>query len=211
MRKKINKNNKTKNLIFTTTLDLLRKNGSLILKDISETANVNIAAINYYYGDKDNLIKEVITSELKNLKAGINELATNCINNPGNPKDDLTKILAYMYDFAIGNLGLLKYIFSANNKQIAEETIYLYIHEISLDTDFMDNVMKLFNVLIPNYSIKSYNVKYTQLISTFAFPIVMELDILKIDFTYFNSILDDDFRKKYIQQLCETFFIECKD
>ena len=69
--------------------------------------------------------------------------------------------------------------------------------------------MKLINIILPNHSIKSYSIKYTQLISTFAFPIVVELDILKIDFTYFNSILDDNFRKQYIKQLCETFFLDC--
>ena len=205
--KKTNKNNKTKELIFNTTLELLRKNGSLILKDISETANVNIAAINYYYGDKENLIKEIISSELKKLKIKVTEFANQAVANPGNPKQDLYNVIDYLYDFAITNMGLLKYIFASNNKQISEEAIYLYIHEVALDTEFMDNLMAFGNAVIPNHSIKSYNVKYTQLISTFAFPIVAELDLLEIDFKYFNSIFDPIFRKKYIHQLCDTFFI----
>ena len=95
--KKTNKNNKTKELIFNTTLELLRKNGSLILKDISETANVNIAAINYYYGDKENLIKEIISSELKKLKIKVTEFANQAVANPGNPKQDLYNVIAKSY------------------------------------------------------------------------------------------------------------------
>ncbi len=66
------KNNKTKTLIFQTALKLLRKNHNLTLKDISSSANVNIAAINYYFGDKENLIKDIITDQLHSLKLKLN-------------------------------------------------------------------------------------------------------------------------------------------
>lgn len=202
----MNKNNKTKDLIFETAVSLLQENGNLILKNISDKANVNIAAINYYYGDKDTLLREIITYELNILKQNLSVYLDSYTTHNENPEDSLCKILTYLYDFSIENLGILKFIFNSNNKQITEEAIYLYIHEITLDTEFMDKVMIYINNISPFYTMNKYKIKYTQLLSTFAFPLVVELDLLKIDIAYFTSIKDTKFREQYIKQLCKTFF-----
>lgn len=202
----MNKNNKTKDLIFKTAIELLQENGNLILKNISDKAKVNIAAINYYYGDKDTLLKEIIVYELTILKTNVSKYLDMFNEFNENPEESMCKILTYLYDYSIENLGILKFIFSANNKQITEEAIYLYIHEITLDTEFMDKVMVFINTISPFYTMDKYKIKYTQLLSTFAFPLVVELDLLKIDIAYFTSIKDVRFRENYIKQLCKTFF-----
>ena len=202
----MSKNNKTKDLIFNTAVKLLQTNGNLILKNISDEANVNIAAINYYYGDKDTLIKEIISYQLNILKTRVSDLLDTFNAYKKNPEESMCNILTYLYDFCIENLGIIKFIFGVNNKQITEEAIYLYIHEITLDTDFMDKVMIYINTISPFYTMSKYKIKYTQLLSTFAFPLIVELDLLKIDIAYFTSIKDTKFREQYIQQLCKTFF-----
>lgn len=110
-----------------------------------------------------------------------------------------------MYDFCFENLGLLNYIFSADSK-IMQEAIFIYVHEISLDQAFMDKIMQTIAKISPVHSMDECKVKYTQLFSTFAFPIIFELNLLKVEVAYFNSIADPKFREQYVKQICKTFF-----
>lgn len=199
------KNNKTKTLIFQTALKLLRKNHNLTLKDISSSANVNIAAINYYFGDKENLIKDIITDQLHSLKLKLNTFLDE-FETSTDYEQTLCKLISCMYDFCFENLGLLNYIFSTDSKKIMQEAIFIYVHEISLDQEFMDKIMQTIAKISPVHSMDECKVKYTQLFSTFAFPIIFELNLLKVEVAYFNSIADPKFREQYVKQICKTFF-----
>ena len=46
----------TKNAIIASALRLLRQNGKVTVKEISEDAGVNVAAINYHFTDKETLL-----------------------------------------------------------------------------------------------------------------------------------------------------------
>lgn len=66
-----------KQKIFETTLDLVNQYGTLVsVRKISKAANVNVAAINYHYGSKDNLINEIIIYKLELFKAAFDLLSS---------------------------------------------------------------------------------------------------------------------------------------
>ena len=58
----------TKNAIIASALRLLRQNGKVTVKEISEDAGVNVAAINYHFTDKETLLSVVIRRLLADLK-----------------------------------------------------------------------------------------------------------------------------------------------
>ena len=62
-----------KEAIISTTKELLIKKGNITIKDIAEAAYVNVAAINYHFGSKDNLIQIVTQRVVKDLRTKIVE------------------------------------------------------------------------------------------------------------------------------------------
>lgn len=74
----------TKEKILEVALDLFAKHGfnGTSIRDISQKAEVNVAAVNYHFKSKEGLFKEVITNsfaQMKNEIAKIYELEqTNC-------------------------------------------------------------------------------------------------------------------------------------
>ncbi|NMB08114.1 MAG: TetR/AcrR family transcriptional regulator, partial [Tissierellia bacterium] len=53
------KNINTKEKILSTTIELYGMKGDITVREICEKAGVNVASINYHFGSKDNLLKEV--------------------------------------------------------------------------------------------------------------------------------------------------------
>mgnify|MGYP001054979862 FL=1 len=53
------RNINTKERILSATIELYGAKGDITVREICDKAGVNIASINYYFGSKDNLLKEV--------------------------------------------------------------------------------------------------------------------------------------------------------
>lgn len=49
----------TRTKILQTTIDIVGLKGEVTIREITEKAGVNVAAINYHFGNKNNLLKEV--------------------------------------------------------------------------------------------------------------------------------------------------------
>ena len=58
----------TKTAIINSTVKLLKANGKVTIKEISDDAGVNIAAINYHFTDKKSLISVVIRRTISDFK-----------------------------------------------------------------------------------------------------------------------------------------------
>jgi TetR/AcrR family transcriptional regulator, regulator of cefoperazone and chloramphenicol sensitivity len=54
-----NENLDTKNKLLQAAIDIFGLKGEVTTREITEAAGVNVAAINYYFGNKNNLLKEV--------------------------------------------------------------------------------------------------------------------------------------------------------
>lgn len=51
----------TKNRILQTAIEIVGLKGEFTIREIAEKSEVNVASINYYFGNKNNLLKEVET------------------------------------------------------------------------------------------------------------------------------------------------------
>lgn len=49
----------TREKILNATIDIVGVKGEVTIREITEKAGVNVASINYYFGNKNNLLKEV--------------------------------------------------------------------------------------------------------------------------------------------------------
>lgn len=64
-----------KEKILEVTEQLIKEKGLTVsVRDIANTADVNVSAVSYHFGNKDNLIKEVIAKSMLNFKDVFNKL-----------------------------------------------------------------------------------------------------------------------------------------
>ncbi len=67
--------NMAKEKILEVTEQLIKEKGITIsVRDIAKAAEVNVSAVSYHFGNKDNLIKEVIAKSMLNFKDVFNKL-----------------------------------------------------------------------------------------------------------------------------------------
>lgn len=101
----------TKETIINATKQVLKQKGNATIKDIADAAFVNIAAINYHFGSKDNLITIVISEMVKGLRDEVAKL----IHKRVETKDDfdilMTNLVNVVFQFAEENIGIVSYSF----------------------------------------------------------------------------------------------------
>ena len=103
----------TKNAIIASALRLLRQNGKVTVKEISEDAGVNVAAINYHFTDKETLLSVVIRRLLADLK----KIAENLlVATPETLKNTLSVFLDDCYKFCTENLNVINFLLLPENK-----------------------------------------------------------------------------------------------
>src|SRR5690554_8227300 len=82
-----NKYTTTQEKILSAAIELFGSKGDMTTREIAKKAKVNVAAINYHFHSKDNLMKAVE----KHFSNILYKMQNEIINNPStNPKDKLT-------------------------------------------------------------------------------------------------------------------------
>jgi TetR/AcrR family transcriptional regulator, regulator of cefoperazone and chloramphenicol sensitivity len=120
------RSDETKRLMIETTKTFIRKNQNLTIKDIADTCFVNIAAVNYHFGSKDNLIGIATNEILDELRENIG-LAMTDLND-----DDLSSFEAYLERvvdavvlFVINNPGAIMQIVTTLPSMIKFSHVFL--------------------------------------------------------------------------------------
>jgi TetR/AcrR family transcriptional regulator, regulator of cefoperazone and chloramphenicol sensitivity len=183
----------TKNRILEATLNIISEEGFqyVTIRKIAEKADVNVAAVNYHFGTKDNVINEAleylmqqvkkifrhleksIPAPEERLKLFINDYSKSLEKYP-----DQIKNLIYqsIYDKTSGRNTYQEYL--------KDEGIYLIkktLHELTPEDD--DTILSL---------------KAVQIISCLSFPVLLGKrgkEMFNIDITV------HDIRAKYITQI----------
>ena len=70
-------NTSTKENIIKTAKNLMRTNGSFTIKELADTCFINIAAVNYHFGSKDNLLTIFLQEIIYELKTYYQKLLLN--------------------------------------------------------------------------------------------------------------------------------------
>ena len=122
-----------KRKIVENTKILIQKNASVTIKDIAKASYVNIAAVNYHFGNKEKLLTIVINEVLTELKDNITAQVSK-IENKLSLEEALEVMITYIYNFSMENIGFLNYLFLT--KEIQKESAGLLIDSFMNDNEF---------------------------------------------------------------------------
>ncbi len=157
----------TKRLLIDATKDILCEKGSFTVKDITERAFTNVAAINYHFGDKNNLIRIAIGELIDGVKSDI-------INTFDREFTDNTVALDSVFDFLLEFYshykGAVKYILMFND----EEAESRYIERFFFDEKFNEIIINRIAEISLETDRDKIFYQYAIALSAFMIPLMLE-------------------------------------
>ncbi|WP_040213646.1 TetR/AcrR family transcriptional regulator [Clostridium polynesiense] len=190
----------TRTKILQTAIDIVGLKGEVTIREITEKAGVNVASINYHFGNKTNLLKEVET-HYSNL---LYEMQRSILENdiiP--PKNRLLLWSENMLDFIFSFPAVIGLIINL----YTEDKSYnpALIKKIYLNNELQLRVKEIIAECIGSSEEKLLNYKYLQLFSGILGPVVNRL--VSSTFTETKGSLDinnEEELKEYIVFLIDS-------
>lgn len=160
----------TRTKILQTTIDIVGLKGEVTIREITEKAGVNVAAINYHFGNKNNLLKEVeiyysdllYNSQEKILK---DETAT--------PREILLNWAHSLLNFMFSYPALIGLIVNLTTEDKSYNPVL--IQKIYLNKEIQVMVEEIIKESTGIDNPKLINYKYLQLFSGILGPVVNRL------------------------------------
>ncbi|MFA5470657.1 MAG: TetR/AcrR family transcriptional regulator [Acholeplasmataceae bacterium] len=188
-----------KRKIIDTTKVLMQTNTHITIKDIADACFMNIAAVNYHFGSKENLLLTVMDEVVETLKGEIVDF----INNQKNDtpiESFLESIVTYIYNYAIENIGILNYLFLT--KELQSESSNALVKTFFTENKFTNMVYDNLKDVLKTDNKKELGARYMILFSSFAIPLFIQLsEVNQKSNTPIDTFKDPEFRKFYIKQL----------
>jgi len=198
------KNLNTKEKILSATIELYGIKGDITVREICEKAGVNVASVNYHFGSKDNLLKEVEKHYSRLLFNIQNEIIM----------DEVKEAREKLIDWAD---ALMKFVLDY------PALIMLVTNLVLQDESYNPEIINKFlgskeskeNIQRTIYSITNIddkeilNFKYMQLFSGVIGPIVFQMiPNIKDTNKVFMDLNNEEERKRYIENLVDTIVKE---
>lgn len=150
----------TREIIITAALELFAENGfeAVSVRDVTNKANVNLASINYHFGNKEGLIKEVTSRILDPMNLKRSEALMEIVSKHGSPENTPLKEIfrAFLQPLLISdniatNHALLSKLAArfASNKDARFPEVTLTIY-----TDLLVAYVKVLYVKLPHLSVE---------------------------------------------------------
>src|SRR5690554_4570475 len=161
-----------KRKIIDTTKVLMQTNTHITIKDIADACFMNIAAVNYHFGSKENLLLTVMDEVVETLKGEIVDF----INNQKNDtpiESFLESIVTYIYNYAIENIGILNYLFLT--KELQSESSNALVKTFFTENKFTNMVYDNLKDVLKTDNKKELGARYMILFSSFAIPLFIQL------------------------------------
>lgn len=182
--------NKTKEKIIQVAMDIIALEGfhGITIRKIAANAGVNVAAVNYYFGSKENLISEAFTYLTVQLKDTFSILKNNDKDARTLLSEFITSYMSVIADYPDMIKNLITYVFQDKPMQgHAEYSLFLQTEGISL----ISNVIKK---AAPELDDLTVSLKALNLLSGLSMPFLMGNSIKKkLDVDLF----DDQIRQVY--------------
>ena len=192
------KNQDIKRKIIDHTRELMQKKIHITIKDIAEACYMNIAAVNYHFGSKEKLLLTVMDEVVEELKADVIKLINE--NDMVDIEPFLEKIVTYVYNFAIENIGVLNYLFLTNELQ--SESSNALVKTFFTENKFTKMVYKNLASSIKTDNPKELAARYMIIFSSFSIPLFIQIsEVNNKDQSSLETFKDPEFRKFYIKQL----------
>lgn len=191
------KNQDIKRKIINHTKILMQTNTHITIKDIAEACYMNIAAVNYHFGSKEKLLLTVMDEVVETLKVDIIKLIN---ENDMEIEPFLEKIVTYVYNFAIENIGVLNYLFLT--KELQSESSNALVKTFFTKNEFTQMVYKNLKSSFTTENTKELTARYMILFSSFSIPLFIQIsEINNKDHSPVETFKDPEFRKFYVKQL----------
>lgn len=188
----------TKEQIIVATKELLQENGNVTIKDISEKAFVNVAAINYHFGSKDKLIHIVIEEVITDLRNKILNTLTTRSQQPFDFYLIMEDLIEVIFKFAENNTGIISYSFIQMSSN--PDSTNILINFFLADQGFTDIILSQLKVMYPDLTEERLFAKYLIFFSSFAVPFFLNFLLYQNQedtvVSYFNL-----YRDSYLEEL----------
>jgi len=194
------KNDLIKQTIINKTNELIRKQSNVTIKEIAKECYVNIAAVNYHFGSKDQLIEIVLNSVIAELKNSVLDLINN-LKEDATPEEILTNLLEFVYSFALDNMGIVKYFFLQTENQ--QDASNLLLDSFFSDNSFTQLIFEKLSLATNITDPVALRARYMILFSAFAIPLFIQISQSKQDAQTVSKPLLTNimFRNQYIKEL----------
>jgi AcrR family transcriptional regulator len=191
------KNTEVKELIIDKTKELIRKNPNLTIKDIAEECYVNIAAVNYYFGSKDNLIAIAVKDIIDELKERVCEILKE-LDEDG-IEDNLEKMINVLLRFTLENIGVVKHMFIHTDN--LSNSSNLLLEAFFTENPFTKRIFEEIKKSSKSDDELIVKARYMLLFSCFSIPLFLQVADINDNSRFFSSFFDPEFFQKYIKEL----------
>ena len=188
-----------KRKLIENTKILIQKNATVTIKDIAEASYVNIAAVNYHFGSKEQLLTVVINEVLSDLKTYITDTIIDHLDDAP-IEEKLEELITFIYNFSMENIGILNYLFLS--KELQSESSGLLIDSFFSDNEF---TRYIYEQLAQRMNIRSTSesfAKYIILFSAFSIPLFIQIaQMKKTGGSQIETFQDPEFRQHFIKNI----------
>ena len=191
----------TKESIIYNTKELLKTRTNLTIKDITDASNINVAAVNYYFGSKDNLVNIVLKEAITELKVKIYEellIPNDDTGKPGNTELMINKAVDLIYGFAEEYIGVIYLSFIGSEGQ--GNSTNILVNEFVTDTAFLEKLFEVFREITGINDPLKLTAKYVILFSSFSVPLFLRSVIPNVTSAKFK-----EYKDAYIKELVKVF------
>lgn len=168
-RKLTDKGENIKEKMIETTARILREKGfkATTVRAIAKEAKVNIAAIRYYFGSKE----ELIGAALEYMMSSLEGIATYLDDSRLPPKERLKKYILAYFNLAHKHPALFRSISHPSSAE-AQGTYFIYLNLLHDQCwqKVMENVVEITGFTDP----KDVELKAMQIFAAVEFPIILE-------------------------------------
>ena len=172
----------TKTAIINSTVKLLKANGKVTIKEISDDAGVNIAAISDFKKIADNLVASLV------------ELNTH-------PEETISAFFNACHEYCAENINVINFMLAPENVEYNNYFNKTVSQMFSTDSDLCFKVISYMRATSAA-SDNELKARYLVLLSTFLTPFFSTFNILNGNhFGQIFNLNDQEFKKLYIEQI----------
>lgn len=185
-----------KTLIITKAKELIMDQGGFTIKELTDATHVNIAAVNYHFGSKDNLTKMIIQDLIGDLRKVLSYYIFR-LERGIEIEVFIRELVNILYDFTVENAALLRYLFvSIDSQQLTSNEL---ISAFFSENDFTTVAYGHLANLIGSENPKEIAARYMIFFASGAAPMIFELMQGKKE--SIATFQDEEFKTYYIQQM----------
>ena len=194
----------TKNKILESAIEIVGLKGDVTVRELADLAEVNIASINYHFGNKKNLLKEVE----KHYSTSLYNLQYNILTSRDlSPYDKILNWSKSLSGFITQYPALIGLIVNLTTEDKSYKPAL--IQKIYLNQDLKVLIQKIIANIIDTKDERIINFKYLQIFSGILGPIINRV----VEENFANGSLNfslaskEDF-EEYIKYLIDTILAQ---